>query len=433
MVRFLLGGRLADTLALLKDGYLFLPRRRERGAGVVEVRFLGERVACVGGPEAAAVFYDESKFTRDGALPRFVQKTLTGEGGVQTLDGAAHQVRKDIFMSLMTPAGIDRLGSLFEQAWRDALPRWERSSEIVLFTEATELLCRAVCQWSGVPLRDDEVSTRAHDLISMVDGFGTAGMRHLTARQARKRSEAWAMSLVQAVRTGTLTPGAGTALEAFAIHRDFNGEQLPVKTAAVDLLNVLRPVVAIAYFIAFTGHALRRHPEWRSRLARADDEATEWFVHEVRRYYPLTPFLGARARHAFTWAGYEFEPGQLILLNVYGTHHDDRVWHDASTFDPDRFRERAPAEFDLIPQGGGDHHRDHRCAGEWVTIAIMRSAACLLASMEYTMPRQDLRISLRTIPTKPRSGVVVSGIIASPDAGNRSATAATRRSDTHAS
>lgn len=35
-------------------------------------------------------------------MPKLVLKTLFGQGGVQTLDGAAHHHRKNIFMDLMT-------------------------------------------------------------------------------------------------------------------------------------------------------------------------------------------------------------------------------------------------------------------------------------------------------------------------------------------
>lgn len=397
-----------DTLRLLSNGYAFVPRcRREQGTEVAEVWLFGERVACIGGLEAAALFYDASMFRREGALPSFVQKTLTGEDGVQSLDGAAHRVRKQAFMELMTPDSVDKLADLFERNWREAQPRWARSAEIVLFTETSELLCRAACQWAGVPLPAEDVSMRAADLIRMVDGFGSIGVRHVRARRARARSEEWVMSLVESVRAGTLKPDAGTALNVFAMHRSAGRQLLPAKVAAVDLLNVLRPVAAIAYYVAFIALALRRYPWWRRRLKTASDDEVERFVHEVRRFYPLAPFLGARVAEAFRWRGYEFQRDQLVLLDVYGGHHDESVWPQPEVFEPDRFQARSPGEFDLIPQGGGDHYRDHRCAGEWITIAVMTSAARLLAAMEYTMPRQNLAVNLARIPTKPKSGVIL--------------------------
>jgi hypothetical protein len=59
------------TAGLLVEGYPFLAERRRRwGSGphadghAVELRLLGERAVCVGGPEAAGLFYDPVRFRR---------------------------------------------------------------------------------------------------------------------------------------------------------------------------------------------------------------------------------------------------------------------------------------------------------------------------------------------------------------------------------
>ncbi|WP_222707250.1 cytochrome P450 [Pontibacter qinzhouensis] len=52
-----------------------------------------------------------------------------------------------------------------------------------------------------------------------------------------------------------------------------------------------------------------------------------------------------------------------MLLEVYGTHHDPELWENPEEFRPERFRDWKRIPFDFIPQGGGDHHTDHRCAG----------------------------------------------------------------------
>lgn len=404
--------RLDETIALLRKGYEFIPElRRKNSTHIVETKLFGEPVRCIYGSEATRLFYDSTRFRREGAAPSFVQKTLTGENGVQALDNHAHLERKKVFMDLMAPERIGQLVDGFERAWNHALPRWEQTRRIVLFDETAGLLSQAVCEWSGIPLPDDEAASLAKDLVAMIDGFGSAGPRNLMGRRARRRCEAWAQSLIEAVRAEDFAPGPGTALRVFATRRNAADEPLPTHVAAVELLNVIRPVVAIAYFIAYIALALRRHPEWRQRLRHADDDEATWFVHEIRRYYPLTPFLGARVRQAFDWRGHHFPKDSLVLLDVYGAHHDDSLWPEADTFDPYRFRDRPPGEFDFIPQGGGDHYQDHRCAGEWITIALMRSAARLLVgSVEYTMPRQDLTVDLGRIPTRPRSGIVLTGI-----------------------
>lgn len=80
-----------STLALLRDPYQFIAKRcRTHGADLFETRLLLRKTICMSGPEVAELFYDGSRFTRHGAAPQRLQKTLFGKGGVQGLDGEAH-------------------------------------------------------------------------------------------------------------------------------------------------------------------------------------------------------------------------------------------------------------------------------------------------------------------------------------------------------
>ena len=103
-----------------------------------------------------------------------------------------------------------------------------------------------------------------------------------------------------------------------------------------------------------------------------------------------------------------------MLLDLYGTDHDPRLWERPGEFWPDRFRGRDIGAFALIPQGGGDLERGHRCPGEWTTIALLRVAVQVLAvDLDYAVPEQDLRVRLDAMPALPASGFVVTGVRAS--------------------
>lgn len=107
--------------------------------------------------------------------------------------------------------------------------------------------------------------------------------------------------------------------------------------AAVELLNVIRPVVAIAVYLTFVAHALHRYPHCRHGLRSGDAEYREWFVQEVRRFYPFFPAVVARVRQDFEWRGYAFPAGRRVMLDLYGTDHDVRLWQAPETFRPERF------------------------------------------------------------------------------------------------
>ncbi|MDT9685443.1 cytochrome P450 [Streptomyces sp. TRM76323] len=398
---------LADrTAALLLEGYAWLPDRMRRAAGpVVRARVAGRHAVALRGPDAVRFFYDERHVRRHEAVPEPVRSTLFGHGAVHTLDGEAHRVRKAMFLSLLTPAA--RVAGLVEDvtaAWDEAVASWSGRPDVVLFDEAARVLTTGVCRWAGVPLEPSRAQAVSRDLVAMVDGFATPGPRHWRARRARRRCETWLSELVDEVRAGSFGAPRDSVLATVAHHRDADGRRLDARTAAVELLNVLRPTVAVAWFVAFAGHALHRWPENRKRLRAGDPAHATAFAHEVRRFYPFAPFTGGRAAADLSWKGRRVPAGGLVLLDLYGQNHDAGLWEAPYSFRPERFLEKPPGRDELVPQGGGDPATGHRCPGEAVTVALLEALSLRLARLEYDVPPQDLTIPLRRIPTRPRSG-----------------------------
>jgi fatty-acid peroxygenase len=114
--------------------------------------------------------------------------------------------------------------------------------------------------------------------------------------------------------------------------------------------------VAASWFLAFSAHALIRRPEVRDRLADGD---------------PVD------------------------------------AWGGPYAFRPERFLARDVGAFELVPQGGGDPRTGHRCPGEQLTVALLSALAIRLARLPFDVPAQDLSVSLRRIPARPKSGVVL--------------------------
>ena len=376
----------------------------------MRTRVAGRPAVALHGPEAARFFYDEDHIERHGALPEPIRSTLLGQSGVQTLDGQAHRVRKAMFLSLMTEAGIAELCSHVDDAFDRALDRWADGHRIVLFDEIAGILTRAVCRWSGVPVAEEDLPGLAADLIALVDGFGSLGPAHIRARLARRRLEQRLGDLVRDARTGTKSVPAGSVLDVVARHHDADGALLDARVGAVELLNVLRPTVAVTWYVAFAAHALHRWPASRVRLREDGPAFAEAFAQEVRRFYPFAPYVAGKATRDLVWRGEPIPAGTMVLLDVYGHHHDPILWPDPYAFVPERFLGREIGAFDLIPQGGGDPRTGHRCPGEGITAALLAALSIRLAALDYRLPDQDLRISLRRIPTRPASGVVLMSV-----------------------
>ncbi|MGN7233746.1 cytochrome P450 [Priestia megaterium] len=400
------------SLSLIREGYRYILNRRQSfNSDIFETRLLGKKAICMGGKEAAEVFYDTEKFQRKDAAPNRVVQTLFGKNGVQALDGEAHKHRKEMFMSIMSPDGIKSLIDITKKQWEIGIDKWIQMNEVILYEEAQEIMCRTACEWAGVPVQEEKVRELTKDLGEMFESPAAIGPNHWVGRNARNRVEKWMGELIDEVRSGNMNVPTNTILYRFAQYRNLEGNLLDANTAAVEVINILRPIVAIAIFINFIALSLHHFPEEKRKLKPRDEEYAQIFIQEVRRFYPFFPFVTALVKKDFTWNNYRFEEGTLTLLDLYGTNHDPKIWDDPDVFNPNRFTEWEGSPFSFIPQGGGDYFMGHRCAGEWVTLEVMKvSLDYLVHRIEYEIPDQDLSFSMVDMPSIPHSKIVIKSI-----------------------
>lgn len=409
---------LDNSLALLREGYTFVGNRcRYYRTDVFETRLMLRNAVCAMGEDAARMFYHPGRFTRKMAMPPTAAMLLQDMGSAMMRDGDAHRVRKQMFLSVLQPESVQRLVSIAERHWRARIDDWRRRNHVVLQEEVERILCAAVCEWAGVPLTEAGAAQRTHEFAMMIDGAGSVGPRSWKAMMLRSRNEDWMRSVVESVRAGHFAVPPGCAIDAVVSHRDADGSTLDTKVAAVEIINLLRPTVAVARYITFSALALHDHPESREWLASGDADALECFVQEVRRFYPFFPLIGGNVIEPFDWRGRHFTKGEWVLLDMFGTNHDPRIWQDPQRFLPQRFRHWNGSAYNFIPQGGGDVRVTHRCPGEATTIELTKMAVRMLTtSMHYQVPQQDLRISLSRMPAIPASRFIISNVERLPSA-----------------
>lgn len=403
---------LDSTINLLTEGYLFIPNRmRKYNTTLFQTRLMGKKAICLTGKEAAELFYNQNLFTREGAIPRRIQQTLFGKKAIQTLDGSAHMQRKMMFMSMMSPLQIDKIIMITKKQWQLSSRQWEKKKQVVLFDEVNKLFFQVACKWVGVSLNPSEVKKKAKDMCSMIDAFGAIGPRHWKGRCSRNRSECWAKSLINDVRAGRTSVPKDTVLYSIAWHKDLSNNLLDPEIAGIELINILRPITAIATYVIFGVLSLLMYPESKRKLQLHDRDYPTMFTQEVRRYYPFGPFLGARVRNQFNWHNHNFREGDLVFLDIYGTNHDKQIWGDPYTFRPERFKNLQVSPFDFIPQGGGDCKTGTRCPGEGLTIVLMKvSFDFLVNNLDYQVPLQDLTYKFSRIPAIPKSRFIISNV-----------------------
>lgn len=371
-------------LDLLRDGYRAIPRIRaeHHGADVLPVRLLGRPALVVRGHEAAKRFYDPEVIRRRDAVPGVLSALLFGRGAVHGLDGSAHQQRKGQFLSLLDAQAAQDLGDLVADLLPARLARHlERAERADVFDLLVEVYGHAVLTWAGVAARDP--IALSHCLADIVDGFGGAGLAYPRAVAARIRADRWARSVIRAARDESVTD---RPLGVVAQWRDENDELLPTAVAAVELINVLRPAVAVAFLGSFAVSAVDEHAQWRAKLADPSvHDVRRAFVQEVRRLAPFVPALAGRTRTATEWSGHSLHRGRRVILDVPGIDTDESLWPDPHTFDPARFLDEEVDPYELVPQGGGPAE-GHRCPGEPATIAILEATVTAFAQEHERAP-----------------------------------------------
>ena len=353
------------------------------------------------------MFYGQGHFTRQGAMPPTTMRLLQDK-----LDGAAHRHRKALFVKLLMNADAEaELVKLFRAEWLHAIDSWAKKPSIVLFDEANLVITRAICGWMNVPLDEKSDTEMAYELSSMIENAGTTGPAALMALIRRRKTERYIEKLVAEIRGGKSAFPADALIALIAKHHRTDGKHLSDNAAAVEILNILRPSVAIGRFVMFAAMALKDHPVWRVTLAGSDDAQYDRFAEEVRRLCPFFPVIGCRTTEAFEWKGHQFQPGDWVLLDLHGTDHDPRLFRNPDQFDPDRQLSWRDQGYDFIPQGAGNTQSDHRCPGEQFTVAITREATRLMVEeMDYDFPEQDLSMPLNQMPAMPASGMILANV-----------------------
>lgn len=410
--------RADDGPSILIRGYDFASRiwgRVPRAARAAPMRLLMRDAMLVRGEEGVRLFYDGDAIARHGAMPAIVQETLFGHGSVHSLDGAAHHHRKATFVAVAyEDAQVERLKPLLEEEWQAEVASWLAGGRRSAYDAAVGALGRAVMRWAGLPGTPAAKTRWAGRLAQIVDGFGAPyAPRYLLAASNRLWSDRHAERLIRAVREGRLAAGPGTALSEWARHRDAVGRLLEPRLAGIELQNTLRPMIAVARFVAFGAKALHDEPAWRERIAaeaRAQrtlfGPAATAFAQEIRRTAPFVPMLPGWATADVELDGVRLKAGGRVVLDVLGTDTDASSWPDPERFDPGRFEGVDDYESiaAFVPHGGAEVRTGHRCPGEKLAIAGLSAAVSALADPRLEILDAGLGVNRRRLPTAPRSG-----------------------------
>ncbi|MGR3570606.1 cytochrome P450 [Brevirhabdus sp.] len=433
-MKFPRDGWIDSTLPLLRDPYRYIYLTAHAlGTPGFRTRLLGRATLCLTGHDAAQLFYTPGAFDRHQAAPARIRRVIFGPAGVvQGLDGAAHRARKAQFLALMNTRGLDDFIAILDRETTDfARYNANNTAPVDLYLHLRRMLTRSAFAWAGIPLSDAQLSEIVPPLSALFEKAASIGPSHWRGLLARRKMQRRMIVVIRQIRRDAVGSGAGTGAggnvggatfsdprgiaadspaAAVALWRDERGRPLPASIAAAELLNLLRPIVAVSVFGVQLAHALYHHPQ-AAGMAATPGASRRAFVQEVRRHYPFFPLIVGIANHDMTLEGRRIAKGCRVALDLWGTSRDAAVWDKPHIFAPRRFLDRKLDAFGMIPQGGGDHAINHRCPGEWLTIRILEHLAAFLTqqiSYDVTNPGRDM--DMRALPALPKGGFFIGNI-----------------------
>lgn len=185
--------------------------------------------------------------------------------------------------------------------------------------------------------------------------------------------------------------------------REAGGPLLPPRIAAVELIKILPPPWPSAAMSPLrpctsTRNGRRRRspgllcPRSAPPLSLLSGHRRHLLPRHLTRWLVLVERRLAAGRSSWHLP----RPPALPNLDSFDPRHS-QSWHNFG--------------FDVVPQKAGNSHREHRCLGERLTVATIRTAAHrLAASMRCTIPPQDLSASPSRIHALPKSRMILSDI-----------------------
>ena len=342
-----------------------------------------------------------------------ILEPLVGQHSVILLDESAHLEQRRLMLPAFHGERMQRLSALVDEVTRREVASWPRGEPVALHPRlqalTMEVILRAVFGLDPGPRLDglrDRLTAMMHfssNPISMLPPLQRLlGERGPYGGFFRMRDEADAMlfELIDERRAEDGDRDDVLSMLLEARHEDDGSPMSPQ-----ELRDELRTLLVAGHEttaseLAWGFERLAREPDvmgsQREDVTRGDGTYLEATINETLRRRPVLPNAAPRlVVKPIEVGGWAYEPsdrGLCLVANSYLLHHDPDIYPDPYAFRPERFIEKEPTTYTLIPFGGGRR----RCLG--ASFAILEMKAVLRAffsTLELTPAGDGLELTRR--------------------------------------
>lgn len=340
-------------------------------------------------------------------------RPLTGDQSLIMQDGARHQQQRQLLMPALHGESLQNCGELICQITQQT--DWPLGAVIPVQAQmleiSLELILRVVF---GLQPGQRYLQLKAllHRLLERVNSPLYSVQFFLPPLQRdwgshspwgsflRLRQQIDAL-LYAEIRERRAQPPGQDILSMLLAARDLEGQPL----SDVELRDQLMTLLLLGHETTASGltwvfYWLHQQPDVLARLQaeldRADSSPAALaqlpylsaVCKEALRIYPIALIAQPRCvKQALRLAGYEFEPGAVLVPCIYLAHRRAEAYPDAERFRPERFLEGKLSPYEYLPFGGGSRS----CIGMALALFEMKLILATLLKRYELRPAQPLR------------------------------------------
>ncbi len=333
---------------------------------------------------------------------------LLGEHSLILLDGVKHQRQRRL---LMPPFHGDRLRTYGQQICditQQVMSQWRVGEPFIIRASTQEISLRVILS-AVFGLHEGEGYDQLRKLLtSMLDAVASPLSSTLLFfpslqkdwgllspwgrfRRLKQQIDQLLITEIQA-RREQADPNRDDILSLLLAARDEAGQPMTDEELRDELLTLLfAGHETTASALAWAFYWVDRLPEVKDKLLQeldtlppdADPSTIARLPYlnavcsETLRIYPiaLNPFPRI-LKSPMEIAGYQFEPGTILLPSIYLTHQREDIYPEPKRFKPERFLERQYSPYEYFPFGGSNR----RCIGAAFALFEMKLVLATILS-----------------------------------------------------
>jgi hypothetical protein len=380
---------LLQTLSIIADPTQFLERCAQRYGDRFTLRVLGYNsppVVFFSNPESIqAIFTTLSDKFELGKITH-VFRPLTGSESLIMQDGARHQQQRQLLMPAMHGDRLYRCGQLICDLTVEMTANWAIGSSLNLQAAMLDLSLEVILRVVfGIQpgQRYEQLKTRLHELMEAINSPLNSVQFFLPPLQQdlgawspwgkflrlRQQIDDLLYAEIDDRRAQSEPIDRSDILSLLITARDQSGEPL----SNVELRDQLMTLLLLGHETTASGLAwafywLYQQPQMLNKLlaeldalptqpdpiALAQQPYLTAVCKEALRVYPIALISQPRrVKEPIQIAGYEFNPGAILVPCVYLAHRRADAYPNPTQFQPDRFLNGKLSPYEYLPFGGG--------------------------------------------------------------------------------